>query len=227
MSRSALAGATAWIGMFAAGLLWAGDVAASRGSFSSKDVRLEAVRGVPNEPVHRYELRGQLVITYGDQLVVVYKGWATVAGEWTAHRKEATEKIQIEGKLAGYAKVRMKCHDDPWITSSSCTILEVKSTHAEQEINWRSLYWQVQRPMTASQVSYSQAAAMSGAAANNAPPPPPPPRPPYVVDPKKAPIKEVGGLGIQSPSHLPATVEKSGLKQKELSDPDKKSLMMR
>ena len=171
-------------GIAITGLLASTSTFADTGSLFWNNLALKAATGVPDKSEHKYTLTGVLILKEGD----FHKGWATIIGTWNGASQVATESFTYNGEIQGNVVAQFKCQDDPWIhtinNKAYCLITNINANQSGTQwtINWNSVYSQIERPITTSQVTLQQAQALSEAAANNQPPPPPPPKKPLVFN---------------------------------------------
>lgn len=178
------------------------------------DLKIFAVAGVPDGATHDYQFRGicrQYQVGDGGKVKGLdWEGWVEVESRYYVKTAEFAEAVKVtmsagsDGPPSGGIQIKLKCAQDPMITSSSCSVL----MHA-QKIPWPDFVqaWLKGAPYTKGKVTYAQAVSLSQLAASNTAPPPPPPPP--AGEPKQGAGKAVPA--VQSPiSAVPPSEPKQG-----------------
>ncbi|HSJ13584.1 MAG TPA: hypothetical protein VK939_04160, partial [Longimicrobiales bacterium] len=170
-------------------------------------LELFAAAGVPDGATHKYQFRGicrELEKDDGNKVVSVrWQGWVEVDSRYDVKTAEFDEGVKItmaagyDGPQSGTIEIRLKCAQDPMLTSSSCTIMQFA-----QKATWPDFVtaWKKNAPYTKGKVTYAQAAELSKLATSNPPPPPPPPP---AGDQKSASRDEVALPAVQAPVTQP------------------------
>ena len=93
-------------------------------------LKLNQAAGVPHSKEHQYDLRGVcrristlLVDGKKKSSKEIGRAFAKVSAEWDARNSMAVESVKLEGGATGTVDSTFKCASDPWITKTSCTVV--------------------------------------------------------------------------------------------------------
>jgi hypothetical protein len=163
------------IALAAAALLFTWSDAEAQRRFFSCDLHLVQAAGVPSGSTHKYRTRGICRET-DDRNQVLREGWVEASAKYDVKTAMFVEDLAVTGWGAPSAtSIRLKCGDDPMLTSAKCSIHSQNSpANAWPDFVW---YWKKGQPLTKQKDMYAKAVELSkqSASTSKSPPPPPPP----------------------------------------------------
>jgi hypothetical protein len=167
-------------------------------NLSWAEVQLVDASGVPNELVHSYTFKGilklygtkpkesgvELAVGFvpvymesGGEKVLYATIWVKGKGKWDEKKNEAEEILVFEGDAGGKFYSQLKCTKDPWIYSTSCTVLNAQYKVTKGK-NWDfpGMVNKWRLPISKPAVTLAKAEEISKEHASDSSPPPPPPK---------------------------------------------------
>lgn len=145
----------------------AGQTFSSAPPYECPSIKLTAACGFPDGDTHLYVLEGTCAYQDGEIKKAVS---VKVSGAYAVTFKTASEQLEVEG--AGGTHATFLCDDDPWVTSSHCS-MQLFYPVAEGVLkDFAAQYYSGAGPLTRSYVNASVAALFAPTCAKGPSPPP-------------------------------------------------------